>query len=548
MATIANLNAKLGLSANGFFSAINKVKNELKSTKTWASKLTSGFGGVGTAIAGLGIGAAAAGFGAFVRSNMESVDSLSKLSAKLGITTEALGGLKYAGDLANVPLETLGAGIAKMSKNLGEAVNGSSSAQATFDSLGLSFTELASMAPDAAFAKIADRLNQIENPAQRTAAIMDVFGKSGLELNGVLSLGSEGIATYSKEAEKLGLIFSGIEGREVEAANDSITTLLKLVTALGQRVAIEVAPFIRQLNADIVGFATSGSSATEIVSKGFSFLTDTISYLGNAVDLLKIPFKSMQIVFNSVIGASAKQLEYMLKGIRKIAELAGANDIANSIKGWEDATKSFGDGMFDNAKDNLESIKEVFTGPQAGEALQKWFDNAKRNSKELATVAENTGRAIDTSLIDALEGKGVSDKLKDTGKELASIFDDLQGKLDNLNLSPVDALAKKIQDAGGDFFDVLDGWKLLAQIQDSEAKKLAEENRIKSFDTGADLAAKGVDFLSVTSNRGQAIAAGFGSTQTDKAYLEARKQSNYLELIAKNTTPTTTVEDYYEGL
>lgn len=551
MASIADLSVKLGLSANGFFSTINKVKSELSATKSWTSKLVSGFGGIKTALAGLGLAGSTAVFASFIRSNLEGVDSLSKLSTKLGVSTEALGKLKYAGELANIPLETLGAGVAKMNKNLGEAVNGSETAQAAFSSLGLDFTKLATMAPDEALGVISDRLNQLENPAQRTAAILDIFGKSGLELNGILSLGSQGLAEYGKEAERLGLTFSAIDGTQVENANDSFTKLLSLLTAVGQRIAIELAPFIRQLNSDILDFATQGGGATQLVSNGFAILTDTISYVGNAIDLLKIPFYSMRAVFTSVIGVGAKQLEYLLLGLRKVAELAGADSLAASIKDFENTAGSFGNGLFETAQESAQAIVDVFTGPQAGEKVKKWFDAAKKNSVELAQVAKQTGRALDESLLEKFEekaGKATAAKAEEAGKKLESIFSGLQDQLDNLNLSPVDALAKKIQEAGGDFFDILDGWKILGQIEESKAKKLATENRKKSFEKNAELASKGVEFISVNSNRGQAMAAGYGSSNSNPELLEAKRQTQLLVSIARNTTPELAGDEFYEGL
>lgn len=544
MATIANLNAKLGLSANGFFSAIGKVKSELTATKGWVRNFSSGISGIGAAIAGLGVAAGAAGITAFIHKNLEGVDSLGKLSDKLSISTESLGKLKYAGDLAGVGIDEIGAGVSKMSKYLGEAVNGSTEAQAKFTSLGLDFNALAQTSPEKALGIISDRLNEIQNPAQRTAAIMDIFGKSGLELNGILQLGSEGLNQYGAEADKLGLIFSRTDASQVEAANDAVTTALSLLTALGQRIAIELSPFIRQLAADFTDSATSGMSMSEIVSKGIGFLTDTISYLGNAVDLLKIPFKAIQTLVNGVLALTGKQLEYILGGVAKLFELAGQDDIAKSIHGWSDAAKGFGDSMIEEAKASANDLVNVFTGPQAGDKVSKWFENAKKNSNELAAVVKKSTLAIDESLIAA----GNDDKLKDSRKAVESIISGLQSQLDHLELSPIDELTKKIENAGGDLFDMIDAWNLLSDIELAKNAKLAEEARKNSFETQKQLADKGVEFLTVNSNKGQAVAAGLRNSNDDKRYEEDKKQTKLLASIAKNTSSSSVIDDYYEGL
>src|SRR5258705_12004769 len=108
-----------------------------------------------------------------------------------------------------------------MLKNIAEAEQGGGSAADTFRQLGLDAKTLADSSPDEAFKLIADGLLNIENPAQRASAMMDIFGKSGQSLGSLLMSGSKGIAAAQAEAEKLVLTFNRVDASKVAAANDS---------------------------------------------------------------------------------------------------------------------------------------------------------------------------------------------------------------------------------------------------------------------------------------------------------------------------------------
>src|SRR5689334_10226048 len=130
MATIASLSVMLTANIGSFAAGMSKAVAPLKE-----------FGGhvasVGSKIAGLTSLVTGGGLLVLVHHAMEGMDATAKLSDRLGIATEKLGGLQHAARLAGVGSEELTGGLEKMLKAIGEAATGGGEAQATFAKLGL---------------------------------------------------------------------------------------------------------------------------------------------------------------------------------------------------------------------------------------------------------------------------------------------------------------------------------------------------------------------------------------------------------------------------
>ncbi len=177
----------------------------------------------------------------------EDLDALGKASDKIGMTSEALAGFRYAADLAGVSGEALDKAIIKMQRNLSQAAMGSGPAAQALIDLGLSAELLKNAGPEEAFQAIAAKLNDIPNAADKAAVAMDIFGKAGADLLPLISESGE-LGNRIKEASELGLSATRAQIAEVEAANDAITTMKAGWKGLFRSVSIAVAPFIKSIS------------------------------------------------------------------------------------------------------------------------------------------------------------------------------------------------------------------------------------------------------------------------------------------------------------
>jgi hypothetical protein len=184
----------------------------------------------------------------------QQIDQINDLANMTGFSTEKIAGLGYAAKLSGVDIETLDGGLKKLVINLGKAQEAGSPAEQAFRDLGLSAKTLSAIGSDAAFDKIADAISRLPTPAQKAAAAVEIFGKSGINLINVLNESSGGLATFQKEAESLGLVFNKMDAEKVAIAFDAIDKASASLNGAFREMAIVDSPTIRLLSEGFTEF------------------------------------------------------------------------------------------------------------------------------------------------------------------------------------------------------------------------------------------------------------------------------------------------------
>lgn len=164
-----------------------------------------------------------------VNAAVEMGSAMADMSARTGVSVEALSELTYAASQCDVEAEALQGSLFKMQKAVAEAGDGSDSATEKFTDLGLSVAELQKLEPEGQFQAIASKIAAIQDPAEKTAAAMSVFGKSGANLLPLLNEGGDGIDALRQRANELGLTMSGEDAAAAESFGDALDTLWGVV-------------------------------------------------------------------------------------------------------------------------------------------------------------------------------------------------------------------------------------------------------------------------------------------------------------------------------
>lgn len=208
-------------------------------TSTWQRQLIAvdkQFEKVGISVGKIGAAlAGAVSIGAIVgnlRSVVNEMDEIGKASDRLGIATEALSKISYAGSLADVSLQDVEKTVRTMQKALVEGASGSKTFTESFERLGLSARDLLALKPEDAFAKLLDAIVKIENPTIRNATALEIFGRSGLKLINFAAEGSKGLQELYEEAQKLGVVFDREAAASAERFNDSLVRVGKAFDGL----------------------------------------------------------------------------------------------------------------------------------------------------------------------------------------------------------------------------------------------------------------------------------------------------------------------------
>jgi hypothetical protein len=191
-----------------------------------------------------------AGIGLLVKNSLEATDRISKLSRTIGLSVQELQGLKFAGEIAGVELETLGKGVRNLSRVTNDfAVRGLTTSKEAFDKLGISIKDIRDLSGDqlGLFELVGDRLGRLENGFEKTAIAQQLFGGRASEVIRVLESGKGSFADLRKEASSLGLVLSTDAARGVESANDAFLRLRRLFTGIVTQMTAALAPALQTL-------------------------------------------------------------------------------------------------------------------------------------------------------------------------------------------------------------------------------------------------------------------------------------------------------------
>ena len=285
----------------------------------------------------------------------ENVDVQSKLSRRLGTTYAELAGLKLAGDLAGVGVETIGMAMTKADVAMQKAAGGSKSAQAAFATLGLTAERLQAMSSADRFEAIAAAIAGLQTPAERSAAAVALFGRSGAQLLPLFEGGAEGIRRAREEAQAFGLALTNAQGQNIEEMNDSFTRVYSAIQGVVQQVVAHLAPAITAIAKQFtdfvgsVGGANIGQAIGEALLQGARYLAEIgdylISSLGSSFGFLSQVAEQWSAVFevasrvagflSGVFNAFTAGMQTIVLGFSKVAEFFGVDSAAKFSKQLE---------------------------------------------------------------------------------------------------------------------------------------------------------------------------------------------------------------------
>lgn len=221
----------------------------LKKVHTGLSSIGKGLS-IGTASVVGGLTAAAVGFGAIISKALEFGGNLKDASDRLGIATDQLAALRYAGQQAGMGVEDVDTAIKFMLKNLADLGKAD-----TFGKLGLNMLELRGKSPAAAFADIIGALEGVTNASDRMSIAMEIFGKQG---GNVLTMTGEGIRKATDEAYKFGIALDQATAGRMEGLGDSWDKIKAAVMGAGLSFTAVLAGPLEKIAAKMEEFAASG--------------------------------------------------------------------------------------------------------------------------------------------------------------------------------------------------------------------------------------------------------------------------------------------------
>lgn len=241
------------------FTAVDKVSKPLSAMNKNIAGVRKAMAGVGDAGSKLGsalmpIAAVGAGVAAFaaksVKGFLDTSGSLQDMSDRLGVSAEKLQEWQYVAEKSGVSGEDMQGSMEKLNKAIFAAGSGKGDAAKLFKKLGISVRDANGKLKTSAdiMPQLADAFKKNENPTLRTAIAMQLMGKSGGAMVGVLSQGSEAIKAQQEEARKLGLVLSDADVAAGDAFSDEqLGKFNKQLQAIGMTVGAKLIPVLAPL-------------------------------------------------------------------------------------------------------------------------------------------------------------------------------------------------------------------------------------------------------------------------------------------------------------
>lgn len=398
-----NLVLRLIARTSAFDRGMRKSRSGVKGMRTSVAGLSRTMRGLATrALAVAGVG----GLGFMIKRTLDSVDANAKLSDRIGITTEKLVGLQHAAKINGVEQETLNKSLEIFNRRLGEVKLGTGEAERALDALGLSADQLANQTPAEAIGIIADQINKLETQSEKGAAANFLFGRSGMQLLNLFSKGSEGIAAYQAEVEKLGMTYSRVDAAQIEAANDALARTKGAIGGVVTNLTVQLAPLIEIVADELTEMATGGTdfgdailNASETAVMGLTKVARAMDRIITAAPRMKsdatlaLLMGSRNVVQSRLEKAQSSARTRLLKGGR-----------AEARRDVEIQTREL--ARFD-AKIAAESDR--FQDPSAAAAaedrrISAWYNAVRKRSRKAAEEAANS--APGAPLADRLPGLG----------------------------------------------------------------------------------------------------------------------------------------------
>lgn len=187
-----------------------------------------------------------------------------------GVTVEEFQKLSTAAALNGVSSDEMSTGLARLSRNLYEAKQGSTSAQLAFQRVGINAAQMEGFknGKDALLA-LAERFKNIHDPIQKAALAQELLGRGGVRLVGFLSKGSGAITEMGDKAEKLGTILSGHQIEALVELEHSFMRLFAVVRAFSATLASYFAPEIQEAIKSVLDFYQANRKMIDLNSRAF---------------------------------------------------------------------------------------------------------------------------------------------------------------------------------------------------------------------------------------------------------------------------------------
>lgn len=310
--------------------------SQVKGFKKNIESLKKSLRGVGKAggIAVAGLALVTAGVVAFAFKWSAAVDDIGKTSRKIGIASDELQKFQFAAQISGASANDLTTSVRFLLQGMFDArTKGVGPLKEGFDEIGLVAEDFKGRNLQDTFGIIADAINEIKEPLDRTAIRMKIFGrKAGIELGELLNLSSKEMKALTDRAEDLGGVIGEKGFKAAADFNDAWTEVKFTFGGLVDTLQSEMVPAITGVmdlvrdfivaNKDLINTKLGewvGAVVKQLKSVDKANIKKAFKKITDAVELLVKVMKGAL----TVIGAMVKAFKFIVDSAGGIAGALG---------------------------------------------------------------------------------------------------------------------------------------------------------------------------------------------------------------------------------
>lgn len=331
-------------------------------------------------------------------------DKIAKMSQRTGIAAQSLSEFDYIAGQCGTSLDTFETAIKTMEKTLAGAANGANDAQNKLANLGIALYEIRGKTPDEQFRRIAQAIASLPDPAQRAAAAMAMFGRSGTDLLPLMNQGADAIDELTQKAHDFGLVLSDEDYKAAENAQDAMDNLKRSFDGMKMQLSSALVPIlttvtngIANVSSKVIAWAQENPAAAQTIAAIVTALTTLVAGLygtAKAFQALHAAMSMMEahpiiLALTAVVSALVALVAWYKKAASAADELYRAQKkLSDEHKTSRQTTNGYIDRLAElNNKNSLSTSEQAELKYIVGELNAEYTDLG-------LTVDETTGKVV----------------------------------------------------------------------------------------------------------------------------------------------------------
>ena len=348
---------------------VAKLQDNLSGPLQNAGNKTQSFGsslsGMATkaGIAAAAISGVVAAVGAFA----DSMASIRDSAAGLGVSTDTIQSLGYAFRQTGGDSETFTKSMRGMTSFMRTAAQGGSEQTAVLAELGMSYEELAAMAPEEQFLAVTDALGEMTNAQEQAEAGAALFGaRYSQQIIGTLSQTGGTLREISQEFKESDMMIPEDAVMAAASFSDTMEDMKTQLTAVAAEALQPLMPILSEL---IAWFGELMNSLSPLLAAIFNILTPVMALADAILGALMPVIDALVAIITPLVDIFTQQLAVALTPtiamFEFLADMLGAYltpalealmPIFDTMMGSVNSMQ----GVMDSLLEALEPLQEIF--------------------------------------------------------------------------------------------------------------------------------------------------------------------------------------------